>query len=150
MEALGVFPGPLLPGGDGTFIEGIGGDDGLQRAAVGQQGENHADQVERLMESEERGVAGGREGLAAASAAEASFLVGVDFDVALIRNPSFPTVEIGTELGGGVHWRSLRELFSPLRLHNGPLFLFFHGTLGCYQVTRPRAFHTSISSGLSL
>src|SRR5262249_53421086 len=35
VEALAVLAGLVLPGGDGPFVQAKGGDDGLQRAAVG-------------------------------------------------------------------------------------------------------------------
>ena len=44
MEALAVSAGPVLPVGDGALVEAEGGDDGLDRAAVAEQGDDADDQ----------------------------------------------------------------------------------------------------------
>ena len=43
MHGLAVLARPLLPRGDGAFIEAEGGDDGLGRAAIGEEGNDPDD-----------------------------------------------------------------------------------------------------------
>ena len=47
VEALAVPAGPVPPGGDGPLVEPEGGDDGLQRAAVAEQGQHDGHQRRR-------------------------------------------------------------------------------------------------------
>jgi hypothetical protein len=56
VETLGVPAGLGLPVGDGAFIQAIGGDNGLQGAAVGKQREDDRGQLQGFMQAVEGGV----------------------------------------------------------------------------------------------
>src|SRR5262245_45764225 len=106
VKVLAVSCGLGLPVGDGSFVEVKGGDDGLEGATVGQQGDDEDEQGGVLVEAIEGRALGGGEGLAAGSAAVALFLVGVHRDVALALPPSGRAGRVGTELAVGVHGMS--------------------------------------------
>src|SRR5262249_60684619 len=81
VNALAVRAGPAVPPGNGPLVKPVGGDDGLGRAAVSQQGGDGDEQGAVLVQAVEGGALGGTEGLAAAGTAQAPLLVGVDLDV---------------------------------------------------------------------
>ena len=103
VEELAVSAGAVAPVGDGAFVEPEGGDDGLDRAAVAEQGDDDGDQVERLLQAVERGVASGGEGPAAGRAEVAAFLPTMDADVAGTQLPSCGAIGVVAELSERVH-----------------------------------------------
>jgi hypothetical protein len=98
MNGLGMGPRLVLPGGDRALVQAEGGDDGLGRAAVGQQGDDANEQDGVLVQSVEGRARGGGEGLAAGGAAVASLGVGVDLDDARGGLAAGRAAGIGTEL----------------------------------------------------
>ena len=54
VEELAVSAGAVAPVGDGPLVEPEGGDDGLDRTAVSEQGDDDGDQVERRLQAVER------------------------------------------------------------------------------------------------
>src|SRR5207245_2792471 len=98
-----VGAGPSLPGSDGAFVEPEGSDDGGQGATMNKQGDDAKEQGLLLVQAIEGGAGGGGECLVAGGAAEASFLVGVDKDVALVGDATVRAVGVGAEYALGVH-----------------------------------------------
>src|SRR5262249_39560231 len=97
-----VRAGPVVPAGNGPLVKPVGGDDGLGRAAVSQQGGDGDEQGAVLVKAVEGGALGGTEGLAAAGTAQAPLLVGVDLDVTAAGLAPGRAGGAGTEcLGGG-------------------------------------------------
>jgi hypothetical protein len=86
VESLAVSAGAVAPVGDGPFVEPEGGDDGLDRTAVAEQGDDDGDQVERLLQAVERGVASGGKGPATGRASVATLLSA--------RNADIPAAEL--------------------------------------------------------
>ena len=71
MHSLAMLSRPLLPGGDGAFIETESGHDGLQRTAPPQQGQHQDDSGLSGLETIERRSLTPREALFAGGAAPA-------------------------------------------------------------------------------
>src|SRR5262245_17618756 len=140
VNALAVRAGPVVPPGNGPLVKPVGGDDGLGRAAVSQQGGDGDEQGAVLVQAVEGGALGGTEGLAAAGTAQAPLLVGVDLDVTAASLAPGRAGGVGTECLGGVHgvppFRS-RLASLPVRMFPGPPFDYpfstFHGSRGCYH-----------------
>src|SRR5262249_54202135 len=103
LDPLAVAAGLVLPVGDRALVEPEGGDDGLQGAAVDQQGDSGDEQGTVLVQAVEGGAGGGREGLAAAAADQTPLLVGVDFDVALAAPPFAGAGGVVKECAVGAH-----------------------------------------------
>ena len=83
MNGLGVLTGSRQPGGDGAFIQAKGGDDGGQRAAMGQEGQHEGDQGQIGVQAVGGRVAGGGERLPAAFALIARVLTAMNADLAV-------------------------------------------------------------------
>src|SRR5262245_98618 len=139
VDGLAVAAGFVVPVGHRAFIEAVGGDDGLGRAAVAQQGGDGDEQGAVLVEAIEGGALGGSEGHAAGGAAEALAVAAVDLDVATAEQSPGRAVGVVTECLGGVHGVPpfrLRLASLPVRMFPGPPFDYllspFHGSLGCY------------------
>jgi len=75
LHRLGVLASLSLPGGDRTFVQPKGGHDRWYRAAKGQQGHNHDDLPERILQPIQRRALRLGKGLAAGMADVTSFLV---------------------------------------------------------------------------
>src|SRR4051812_48004880 len=103
VKLLAMSPGPVPPGGDGALVEPEGGDDGLHRAAVAQQGDHDRHHIGRLLEAVVRGVAGGGEGPAAVGAAVTTLLSAMDADVAAPELPPCGAIGVVAELRLRVH-----------------------------------------------
>src|SRR5918998_939749 len=109
-----MLPSPIAPGGHGPLIEPEGGDDGLQRTAMAEQGDHERHHVERSLEAVQRGVAGGDEGLATGGTAIPLLLAAMNADVAQARLPACGAAGVVAESGLRVHrcisrgttWRS--------------------------------------------
>src|SRR5262249_33575732 len=140
VKALAVSSRLVLPVGDGSLVEAEGGDDGLQGAAVAEQGEHRRGQCDGLVEAVVGGVAGGGEGLAAGGTAIALLAAGGGADGGEAAYSPVQAVEVGAELSGRVHRVFLRGSGCiPPRIRDGPVplnpLLQLHGCLGCYRTT---------------
>src|SRR5262249_27017431 len=148
VDGLAVRTGLALPGGDGALVQPEGGDDGGQGAAVCQEGDDTEEQGGVLVQAEQGGARGGGEGLLAGGAAEASFLVGVDLDVALVLDASIRAMWVGAEYALGVHgwlpsgamavaYPSESSLDPPLANPTAPFTVAWGATLraGCAAIT---------------
>jgi hypothetical protein len=139
VEALAVLAGAPPPVGGGALVEAVGGDHGLARAAVSEQGQDGGNQVERLVPAVGGGVARGGEGLAAGGAAAAAPLAGW---ARMLPRAAFPLCEpekFGQNWGDGpngcssgmMDWRSsFRRPGVPVALR---LVSPDHGCLWCYR-----------------
>src|SRR5262249_42722609 len=114
-----------MPVGHGPLVEAKGGDDGLKRAAVGQQGDDADEQGPALVQAIKGGALGGGKGPAAAGTAEAPLLAGVNADVASAHLAPVRALRVVTECHRGVHgsppFRS-RLASLPVRMFPGPPF----------------------------
>ena len=103
VEPLTVAAGPIAPVGDGPLVEPEGGDDRLDRTAMAEQGDHEGHQIDGLLESVERSIAGGGEGAAADGASITPFLAAMDGDVAEAELASCGAFEVVAELALRVH-----------------------------------------------
>src|SRR5262249_45176570 len=120
-----------------------GGDDGLKRAAVGQQGDDADEQGPALVQAIKGGALGGGKGPAAAGTAEAPLLAGVNADVASAHLAPVRALRVVTECHRGVHgsppFRS-RLASLPVRMFPGPPFdylAFRPSTVSWGAITAP-------------
>ena len=82
VDVLGVRATPFEPGPDGVLMQAKGEHDGLDRAAVGEQGQHHRHQHHVVVQTIERRAGRGGETMAAAAALEPPLLAALDRDVA--------------------------------------------------------------------
>src|SRR6266849_4408778 len=116
---------PPYPGRDGPLINPERHDDGLEGAALRQQGHDERHGVRRRPQTIQRGAVCRREGLTARRADVPFLLLRMDANVALADLASGRTRQIGAEYRGGVHDDSplLVVLGSmPRRSMSGPPF----------------------------
>src|SRR5512135_1440079 len=133
---------PILPGGDRPLIEPEGGDDGLHRTAVAEQGDHDGHQVDGFLEAVERRVARGGESLAAGEASVTTLLPAMHADVAESELSACGAIGVVAELSERVHrypsrgtvWRPCPEGCSvdPCFSRGYPPH---HGSMGCYPLT---------------
>ncbi len=97
MHRLAVFPGSLLPVGDGALIEAEGSHDRLDGAAVTEQRHHEHDHIGACLQAVEGRTLGGSKGLATQLADVAPLLRAVNANVALADLPSCGTVGIVAE-----------------------------------------------------
>ena len=91
-----------LPGVDRALVEAVGGHDGLGRTAIGQQGNDLADETSLVFASIKRCALGLGEGLVASATAVSFFFVTVKVDIVLVPNAVQRAVGIGAKRLGGV------------------------------------------------
>src|SRR5215218_4993030 len=90
VEASALPAAHQLPAIDGAFVQTESRNDGLGRAAVGQQGYDGRDEGVGLVHPVERRALGGRKGLGAPFAAVALLFFAVDYDVSFSRSSVGP------------------------------------------------------------
>src|SRR3712207_4433527 len=119
--------GFFLPASDCPLVQAQGGDYGLNRRAIRQQGEHHEEQLLGLVEAVERGALRSSEGAPTSFAAVAALLFGVDHDVPLTWSSVGPTVLVVAESLVRVHMvpllltsPSARMLQDPPSLQSAP------------------------------
>ena len=103
MHPLAVLAGTGQPGGHGALIQAEGGDDGLDRTAVAQQGQHHVSPRPPPLQAVEGRALGGREGLATGGAADSAGPLGYARECSLPLLASGRAVLIVAELGLRVH-----------------------------------------------
>ena len=109
VELLTMAAGPIAPVGDGPLVEPEGGDDRLDRTAMAEEGDHEGHQIDGLLESVERSIAGGGEGATAGGASVTPFLAAMDGDVAEAELASCGAVGVVAELALRVHRCSSRD-----------------------------------------
>src|SRR4051794_5682249 len=105
VDALTMLARLLLPGGDGPLVESEGGDDGLRRAAVGEQGQHRGDHVVNGPLPVVGGPSGRGEGAATGGALVASIGTAMDLEVALTDHAPCGAVRVVAEVRLRVHRR---------------------------------------------
>jgi N-acetylneuraminic acid mutarotase len=103
VKALAVRASAREPRGDRAFVEAEGGDDGLKRAAVGQQGQDDRGRLGWRTQAIEDGPGPLGERRSALSADQAALVSRMHADVAFARLPPGRAVGVGAECGGRVH-----------------------------------------------
>ena len=103
MDGPSMVPGLVLPCCHRALVQAEGGDDVLDRATIGQQGDDADEHRRVLVQAVEGSARRGGEGSAADRTAVATLGVGVDLDVALGGLTPGRATGVGTELGLGVH-----------------------------------------------
>src|SRR5215211_329561 len=93
----------FLPASDRPLVQAKGGDYGLDRRTIRQQGEHHEDQLLGLMEAIERGALRLSEGAATSLATVALLFLAMDHDMLLALAPVGPTGLVVAELLLRVH-----------------------------------------------
>jgi hypothetical protein len=99
MDSLRAVPGAGQPGGNGPFIQPIGGDNGGHRATMGQQDQDERHQLSRRSQAVGRGASSGGEGTTTAFTLIALVLATMNANGALPHLPSCVAGRIVTELG---------------------------------------------------
>jgi hypothetical protein len=103
VHGLALLSRPSEPTGHRAFVEAEGRDDGLNRTAVGQQGDDECDRLDRRAQPVEGRALALGERLAALLALEAPFLLRMDHDVALARLSPGGALGVRAECLGRVH-----------------------------------------------
>src|SRR5215204_166677 len=126
VEASALPAAHQLPAIDGAFVQTESRNDGLGRAAVGQQGYDGRDEGVRLVHPVERGALGGRKGLGAPFAAVALLFLAVDHDVTFSCSSVGPAALVVAKSLLRVHWRLLLLTLDTSKGAAGPAFRATH------------------------
>jgi hypothetical protein len=108
MHSLAMPASALLPIGDGALIYGKGGDNGLPRAAVRQQGDHLGEALIGVAQPVKRRALGCGKGLLANRAFEAVLLLRMNRDVAFFQSASSRASQIRTKYR---QWVQSRQSF---------------------------------------
>src|SRR5213596_997806 len=103
MNLFTVLARPVAPSGDGAFIKGESGYDGLDRTTPGEQGDHYKEQILAFTQTFKHCAGSFTKGFTTDFTAVTLALAVMNGDVALLFKSSFGTMLVRAELLTSVH-----------------------------------------------